>query len=230
MIFAAIIVLLTFSFLITFLIFSLIKIRGDIGFELSFERYEIIILILIFSGFLGFTVFTYSKIGSYEDVLISKIIQETETNSDSYKGNEELVENMKISLKKKSDNLMYAMLLANYEKSVANYEEALRYYALALEISPDDAPILAQQAETLFLANNRQFNESVNTAIEAAYVADNGQPLVLGLMGVRSYLNEDYEDAVFFWKKALVNIDDNDPLHNSYTDGINAAQEKILNR
>ena len=230
MIFAAILVLLTFSLLITFLTFSLIKIRGDIGFEPSFERYEIIILILIFCGFLGFTVFTYSKIGSYEDVLISKIIQETETSSDSYKGNEELVENMKISLKKKSDNLMYAMLLANYEKSVTNYEEALQYYALALEISPDDAPILAQQAETLFLANNRQFNESVNTAIEAAYVADNDQPLVLGLMGVRSYLNEDYEDAVFFWKKALVNIDDSDPLHNSYTDGINTAQEKILNR
>ena len=152
MIFAAILVLLTFSFLITFLIFPLIKIRGDIGFKLSFERYEIIILILIVCGFLGFTVFTYSKIGSYEDVLISKIIQETETSSDSYKGNEELVENMKISLKKKSDNLMYAMLLANYEKSVANYEDALRYYTLALEISPDDAPILAQQAETLFLA------------------------------------------------------------------------------
>ena len=230
MIFAAILVLLTFSFLITFLIFSLIKIRGNIGFELSFERYEIIILILIFCGFIGFTLFTYSKIGSYEDVLISKIIQEKETNSDSYRVNEELVENMKISLKKKSDNLMYAMLLANYEKSVTNYEEALKYYALALEINPDDAPILAQHAETLFLANNRQFNESVNMAIEAAYVADNGQPLVLGLMGVRSYLNEDYEDAVFFWEKALVNIDDSDPLHKSYTDGINTARERLLNR
>ena len=125
---------------------------------------------------------------------------------------------------------MYAMLLANYEKSITNYEEALKYYAIALEISPDDAPILAQHAETLFLANNRQFNESVNMAIEAAYVADNGQPLVLGLMGVRSYLNKDYEDAVLFWEKALVNIDDSDPLHKSYTDGINTAKEKILNR
>ena len=230
MIFVAILVLVTFSFLITFFMFSLIKMRGDIGFELSFERYEIIILILIFCGFLGFTAFTYSKIGSYEDVLISKIIQEKETNSDSYRVNEELVENMKISLKKKSDNLMYAMLLANYEKSVTNYEEALKYYALALEINPDDAPILAQHAETLFLVNNRQFNESVNMAIEAAYVADNRQPLVLGLMGVRSYLNKDYEDAVLFWEKALVNIDDSDPLHKSYTDGINTAKEKILNR
>ena len=123
---------------------------------------------------------------------------------------------------------MYAVLLANYEKSQGNFDAAFEFYDLALSYSPDDPNLLSQYAENLFLANDRSFNESVNQAIERAYKADSNQPIILGLMGVRAYLDNNFEEAIFFWHRGLDNTEKNDPYYQSYLDGVRKAEEKIL--
>ena len=47
-------------------------------------------------------------------------------------------------------------------------------------------------------------------------------------MGVRAYLNNDFEEAIFFWQRGLDNTEKNDPYYQSYLDGVRKAEEKIL--
>ena len=142
--------------------------------------------------------------------------------------NEELIDNMRRSLDKRPQNVLYAVLLANYEKSQGNFDAASEFYDLALSYSPDDPNLLSQYAENLFLVNDRSFNESVNQAIERAYKADSNQPIILGLMGVRAYLDNNFEEAIFFWQRGLDNTEKNDLYYQSYVDGVRKAEEKIL--
>ena len=72
---------------------------------------------------------------------------------------------------------MYAVLLANYEKSQGNFDAASEFYDLALSSSPDDPNLLSQYAENLFLANDRSFNESVNQAIERSLDSERSCPI-----------------------------------------------------
>lgn len=177
---------------------------------------------------LVFTALLYSKIGSHEDVIISQLLENETPSSEDSEINEELIDNMRRSLDKRPQNVLYAVLLANYEKSQGNFDTASEFYNLALLSSPDDPNLLSQYAENLFLANDRSFNEPVNQAIERAYKADNNQPIILGLMGVRAYLDNNFEEAIFFWQRGLDNTEKNDPYYQSYLDGVRKAEEKIL--
>ena len=177
---------------------------------------------------LVFTAILYLKIGSHEDVIIAQLLENETPSSEDSEINEELIDNMRRSLDKRPQNVFYAVLLANYEKSQGNFDAASEFYDLALLSSPDDPNLLSQYAENLFLAYNRSFNEPVNQAIEKAYKVDSNQPIILGLMGVRAYLNNDFEEAIFFWQRGLDNTDKNDPYYQSYLDGVRKAEEKIL--
>jgi len=177
---------------------------------------------------LMFTALLYSKIGSHEDVIVAQLLENETPSSEDSEINEELIDNMRRSLDKRPQNVLYAVLLANYEKSQGNFDAASEFYDLALSYSPDDPNLLSQYAENLFLANDRSFNESVNQAIERAYKADSNQPIILGLMGVRAYLDNNFEEAIFFWQRGLDNTEKNDPYYQSYLDGVRKAEEKIL--
>ena len=177
---------------------------------------------------LMFTALLYSKIGSHEDVIVAQLLENETPSSEDSEINEELIDNMRRSLDKRPQNVLYAVLLANYEKSQGNFDAASEFYDLALSYSPDDPNLLSQYAENLFLANDRSFNESVNQAIERAYKADSNQPIILGLMGVRAYLDNNFEEAIFFWQRGLDNTEKNDPYYKSYLDGVRKAEEKIL--
>ena len=160
---------------------------------------------------LMFTALLYSKIGSHEDVIVAQLLENETPSSENSEINEELIDNMRRSLDKRPQNVLYAVLLANYEKSQGNFDAASEFYDLALSYSPDDPNLLSQYAENLFLVNDRSFNESVNQAIERAYKADSNQPIILGLMGVRAYLDNNFEEAIFFWQRGLDNTEKNDP-------------------
>ncbi len=90
----------------------------------------------------------------------------------------------------------YRYLLARSYMAAGRYPEAAAVYAELVDIYPEDAAIIAQSAQALYLASSRKLTPAVQALIDRAFAIDPEQLTLLGMVGMDRFQAGDYSGAI----------------------------------
>lgn len=82
------------------------------------------------------------------------------------------------------------------------YPEASRAFARAIELAPDDAQLLVDQADVLAMAHGQSLQGEPQRLIDRALQIDPKNPKALALAGSAAFERKDYAAAVAYWERA----------------------------
>lgn len=121
----------------------------------------------------------------------------------------------------------YRFLLARVYMGQERYPEAAATYAEVAGIYPQDADILAQYAQALYLAAGRHITPLVQELTDRALSIDPGQITLLGLLGMDHFQNGDFAGAITAWQKLLAALPADAPDASVIRDGIAVAKTRL---
>jgi tetratricopeptide (TPR) repeat protein len=90
----------------------------------------------------------------------------------------------------------YRFLLARLYTAEERYPQAAALYAELVDLYPEDAAMIAQSAQALYLAGGRTLTPAVQALIDRAFAIDPAQVTLLGLVGMDRFQAGDYRGAV----------------------------------
>ena len=147
----------------------------------------------------------YTK-GAYPDYKIAQelsVLSQIENATEYTEALSSIKETMEARVNQRPDAIEYRLLLAQLAMSNAQYTEALSHYSVIAELLPEDSQAQAYYAQALYLANNRQLNSQVATALDKTLELDPFQPTALGMVGILSFEAGDYRSAIEAWEKLM---------------------------
>lgn len=172
----------------------------------------------------------YHSIGASADQKIIEIIQQASESSNKVQAGE-LQTELYIAVEKRAqqrpDNIYYWILLAKRAIQQNDLTGAKYNYFQAIKLSPDDGYLLGQYAEILFMLANSQFTDEVLLALDKAFAIDSSNPTVLGLKGIQSFENQQWQLAITYWQEAQRQMDQTSVTANALKAGIARAQKRL---
>jgi len=121
----------------------------------------------------------------------------------------------------------YRYLLARLYTAEERYPQAAAMYSELVELYPQDAALIAQSAQALYLAGGRKLTPAVQSLIDRAFAIDPSQVTLLGLVGMDRFQAGDYRGAVDVWQKLLDNLPSDAPDASIIRDGIAMARARL---
>jgi cytochrome c-type biogenesis protein CcmH len=121
----------------------------------------------------------------------------------------------------------YRFLLARVYAGEQRYPEAAAVWAEVAELYPQDAAILAQYAQSLYVAGGRKITPAVQDLIDRAMAIDPAQITLLGLIGMDRFQSGNFAGAVEAWEKLLAQLPPDAPDASVIRDGVAAARERL---
>ena len=121
----------------------------------------------------------------------------------------------------------YRFLLARLYTAGERYPEAAALYAELVDLYPEDASLIAQSAQALYLAGGRKLTPAVQALIDRAFAIDPAQGTLLGLVGMDRFQAGDYRGAVNYWQKLLERLPADAPDAAMLRDGIAVARSRL---
>jgi cytochrome c-type biogenesis protein CcmH len=114
-----------------------------------------------------------------------------------------LVDKLKARLKDNPEDAEGWAMLGRSYAVLGRAQEAVPAYAKAVELVGENAGLLADYADVLALANNRNLEGEPMKVVERALKADPRQLKALSLAGTHAFDKKDYAGAVKYWEKLL---------------------------
>ncbi len=102
------------------------------------------------------------------------------------------------------ENLYYQAMLGRFYMGEGDYKRALATYRGLVAQAPNDAGAAALAAQAGFMAGGRVLSEQDRLMAEQALAIDPHQRTALGLLGVASYEQQEYQAAIAYWQRLLV--------------------------
>ncbi|QCB45697.1 hypothetical protein [Hydrogenophaga sp. PAMC20947] len=96
----------------------------------------------------------------------------------------------------------WAMLARSYTV-LGRHPEALVAYEKAVKLRSDDAPLLADYADSLAVKNGRNLTGEPMKWVNAALKLDPRNPKALALAGTEAFNTKDYASAVRYWEQVV---------------------------
>jgi cytochrome c-type biogenesis protein CcmH len=121
----------------------------------------------------------------------------------------------------------YRFLLARLYTAGERYPQAAALYAELVDLYPEDAAMIAQSAQALYLAGGRTLTPAVQALIDRAFAIDPAQVTLLGLVGMDRFQAGDYRGAVDYWQKLLDHLPPGAPDAGVIRDGIAMARSRL---
>ena len=161
---------------------------------------------------ISFSLGLYRSIGALEDEKIASLLEQYAAQGSIDSNMDAEFEKLYMVLEKraqhKPQNVFYWTLLGEFALSRSEIIAASQYFAKASELDPENAYLLMQRAQTLFLADKGNFTERVRDATNKAFEQDPDNKVVLRLKGIDALSRGKVEEAIFFWEMAGVEFDD----------------------
>jgi cytochrome c-type biogenesis protein CcmH len=115
-------------------------------------------------------------------------------------------------------------MLARSYSVLGKPTEAVAAYEKAIALTPDDAAMLADYADSLALRNGRKLDGEPAKLIERALKIDPDQPKALALAGTAAFDRRDYAGAAKAWERVLATNPDH-PFAPQLRDSVNEARQ-----
>jgi len=153
---------------------------------------------------IGLTVMLYSYLGSGSTLVAMERQQQLVSDLENATPQQRILrleEERERADEKTLPTVTYA--LAREYSSIGMYAEAAGVYQDLLTLTGEDAALLAEWAQVLYLAEGGQISDQVNTILERALTLDPTNSRALGLMGISAFEKEDYRKAINYWQLLL---------------------------
>jgi cytochrome c-type biogenesis protein CcmH len=121
----------------------------------------------------------------------------------------------------------YRFLLARMHGAAGRFPEAAALYAELVQLYPEDAALMAQQAQALYMAAGREVTPGVQALLDQALAIDPAQVTLLGMLGMDRFQAGDYRGAIDNWQKLLDKLPANAPDAQVIRDGIAMARSRL---
>ena len=173
----------------------------------------------------------YQQWGSMDQVEQYVAMQEMQSaGGDQRARMAELAEQLRERLQANPDNADgWAMLGQTYMR-VDRFRDAAAAYERLAQVTGQDknasAAALGLAAQARFFANGGQLNAEVRETVEAARELNPDEVNSLGLMGIYSFGQENYRDAIEYWER-ITEIAPDHPQIASIQEGIKEAYRRL---
>ncbi|MGH1485973.1 MAG: c-type cytochrome biogenesis protein CcmI [Cellvibrionaceae bacterium] len=141
--------------------------------------------------------------------------------------NRQIVSDLHAHVAKRPKDLESKILLARSAVSINQFDKAIEAYQQIIEQEPQAAQMMAELAQAVFLQANNRAVPVVGMLAERALSIQPRNPTALGLMGVFSFQNEQYANAIQHWETALGVYPPNSPNARALQNGITQARAKL---
>ncbi len=151
--------------------------------------------------------FSYLKLGAYQDILIrdqyqSLMFSASQGQEISEEDWEALFDRIEKRVEQ-TDKAEYWYLLAGSYEQQQRFDLASESYARAAEVYSDDVSILARWTESEFLAQGYNLTPKVQELSERVLILDPSNATVLGVLGIAAFQEDQYQSAINYWSRAL---------------------------
>jgi cytochrome c-type biogenesis protein CcmH len=178
-----------------------------------------------------FTWFVYHHTGAKPDWDIAQTMQQTRHKSAAGENTEaeveQLVAQLEQRLSQKPEDPHYLMLMANTQMDLRNYPAATDAYQRLSVLFPDDASVLGRYAQALYLSSDRTLTSQVKSIADRALLINPQQSTTLGLLGIGSFEQGEYQQAISYWQRLLPMLGPVSPNRKMITAGIEQAKMKL---
>ncbi|WP_448216533.1 c-type cytochrome biogenesis protein CcmI [Endozoicomonas sp. 2B-B] len=116
---------------------------------------------------------------------------------------EEMISTLEAWSDKRPDNAQAWYMLASGYMARGEVNKAIDAYKKLYTVTEGSPQAAAQLAQVLFLANRNQINGEVRGLYQDALSKDESNTTALGLKGIDAFEQEDFQQAVQAWTKAL---------------------------
>ena len=188
------------------------------------------LLPVLFLLLLAFSLSLYRTIGALEDEKIASLLHQDAARglvgSDKVTDMKELYALLQERVLDKPENVFYWTLLGEFAAGRSEVAAASQYFAEASRLDPANTYLLMQHAQTLFLTDKGTFTDRVREATNKAFKQDPDNKIVLRLKGIEALSQGQLEEAILFWEKAGLVLDEKSLRSKS---ALMEADKSILN-
>lgn len=117
-------------------------------------------------------------------------------------------------------------MLARSYVAVGRLPDAAQAYERAAQMSPRNAQLLADYADTLAMVNGRNLDGRPTELVKAALAIDARHPKALSLAGTAAFNRGDYAGAIGYWKRLHALVPADSPQAGSIAASIAEAESK----
>ena len=121
-------------------------------------------------------------------------------------------------------------MLARAHASRQRFADADKAYQRALELTPDNANLLADRADLLSLLQGQRADGEPMRLVNRALAIDPGHPKALALAGSSAYGRQDFVAAEAFWKRARERAAPGSPFAQGLESSLEAARAGIASQ
>ncbi len=175
----------------------------------------------------------YGQIGAKADWHIYELSQarlETTTVTDRKTISETLVVALQDRLEDAPENVQNWYLLAHTAVDVGQRDEGVRAYRKLVELQPNAPMLKADLAQALFLQAGNVVTPEVRKYAHEALAKAPNLPTALGLAGVDAYHSGKYQEAIDYWRRAVVQLDPRSTASQVLSTGIARAQAALSSK
>lgn len=170
----------------------------------------------------------YQQTGAKADWDISQTLEQARQKTTAGESTELEVERLIVQLNQRLEqhpqHTDYLMLLGSTQMSLTNYAAATDVYRRLSDIYPKNPAVLAQYAQALYLSSDRTLTVKVRALADKALAINPQQTTVLGMMGIASFEQGDFLQAINYWQRLLPMLGPVSPNRQMITAGINQAK------
>jgi cytochrome c-type biogenesis protein CcmH len=174
----------------------------------------------------------YQHTGAKSDWDIAQTLQQARHKAAAGESTEadvtRLLQQLQQRLQQRPEDPHYLMLLAGTEMDRQNYPAATDAYQRLASLHPDDPSVLARYAQALYLSSDRTLSTQVQAIADKALAINPQQPTVLGMLGIASFEQREFQQAIDYWQRLLPMLGPVSPNRQMISSGIEQAKAKLV--
>lgn len=129
--------------------------------------------------------------------------QQIEAVLQTIKSPAELIDRMKARLARDPKSTRGWYLLGRLYASQGQWSDARDAFYTAYQLSPEDAQIAVNYAQSLVQLNQEQFNKPIRELLKKVLQNDPNQPDAIAMLAMDAYNNANYPQAINYWQQLL---------------------------
>lgn len=163
----------------------------------------------------AFSYSLYEVVGSARDLALPAIMQQlsaAETAEQQLDGLNRLAELLQQRYDRNNDDIQNGYMLGTLYLELENFEQAIAVFTSmvgVMEPSPDKATVLGQLAQSMYMAAGSKMTPAVEQVIGEAQSLNPNEFTILSLLAIDSFLNENFAQALTYWRRQLAQLDRN---------------------
>lgn len=162
-----------------------------------------------------FSYAVYEMVGSARDLALPEIFESLNT-AETAEAQEEgfirLAEVLQDRFERNPDDIQNGYMLGTLYIQMESFTDAISTFQDLigeLEDGPDKATVLGQLAQSMYLQAGSSITPELQRVIDQAMSMNPNEQAIMSILGFESFMQQDFRQAVFYWRRQLSQLNSN---------------------